>query len=168
MRRTSIILTTVMAFLLLASGIVFNACNSDPCKSLICKNNGICRDGRCKCASGYEGPNCASKMYEKFIGTWDGSYRCNGSLPDIITNIIAPGDKPNEIQLYDIFDQGVTIKGVIDIDKLTIDAQTIGDVTYSGNGFIEGKYITIYFTKKDNVTQNLFSCVYNATKFVQP
>ncbi len=168
MRRLSIILSTVVAFVVIAFTVVFTACNSDPCKNLICKNNGICRDGRCKCASGFEGPNCSTRMYEKFIGTWDGSFRCNGSEPEIITNIIAPGEKPNEIQIYDIFIQGVSIKGVVELDKVLIDSQTMGDFTYSGNGYIEGKYITLYITKKDNTNQNLFSCVYNATKFVQP
>ncbi|MBL7766216.1 MAG: calcium-binding EGF-like domain-containing protein [Chitinophagaceae bacterium] len=168
MRRISIILSTTVLFLMLASTVVFNACVKDPCKDIICRNNGICRDGRCKCATGFEGPNCSVKMYEKFIGTWDGSYRCNGLIPETMTLIVAPETEPNKISIYNIFSQTVAILAVVDIDKVTIPEQTLGNITYSGNGYIESKYITLYITQRDNITGNYNSCVYNGTKFTQP
>lgn len=168
MRRLSIIVSTTILFFTLASAVVFNACTKDLCKDLICKNNGVCRDGRCKCGLGYEGVNCEYKMYEKFVGTWDGSYRCNGLIPELITNIIAPGDKPNTVVIYDIFLQGTSINATVDLEKITIETQNVGDVTYTGNGYIEGKYITIFIEQKNVVTGQVNSCVYNATKFTQP
>ena len=80
----------------------FVSCN-DPCTDVVCKNNGICRDGGCVCADGFDGPLCEFKAYEKFIGTWDGSYRCNGGLPLARTMIIAAGVAPNEIKIYNLF-----------------------------------------------------------------
>jgi hypothetical protein len=44
--------------------------------------------------------------------------------------------------------QGVSIKGIVEVDKVNIEAQTFGDFTYSGNGYIEGKYITLYLLKR--------------------
>ena len=32
----------------------FVSCN-DPCSDVVCKNNGICRDGGCVCADGFDG-----------------------------------------------------------------------------------------------------------------
>lgn len=169
MRRISVILSTTIVFLMMASAVVFNACTRDLCKDLICKNNGVCRDGRCRCSLGYEGVNCDAKMNEKFVGTWDGSYRCNGLTPTINTNIIAPGDKPNEITMYNIFNQGSVTKATVDLEKVTIAAQTVDIYTYAGDGYIEdGKYITIFIQETNNQTGEIRSCVYNATKLTQP
>lgn len=168
MRRFKIIVSTSILFFTMAFAVVFNACTKDLCDDLICKNNGVCRDGRCKCGLGYEGVNCEYKMYEKFVGTWDGSYRCNGLVPDLITNIIAPGDKPNAIVIYDIFDQGTAINATVDLEKILIETQVVGDNTFSGNGRIEGKYITVFIEQKNVITGQVNSCVYNATKFTQP
>lgn len=155
-------------FLMVASGIVFNACTKDPCKDIICKNNGVCRDGVCKCALGYEGPFCATKMYEKFIGTWDGSLRCNGLIPEIVNLVIAPEAQPNRVSLYDIFDQVNALKATINVEKIDIEEQTINGTIYKGNGYIDGKYITLYIESTDIATSEVHTCVYNGTKFTQP
>jgi len=168
MRRITIILTTVAAFLLVATGMVFNACTKDPCKDIICKNNGVCRDGACKCALGYEGPFCAVRMYEKFIGTWDGTMRCNGLVPEIINMVIAPDAQPNRISLYDIFDQNNAIKATVNLEKIDIEEQTVAGVVYKGNGYLDGKYITLFIESRDVTTSEQHSCVYNGTKFTQP
>ena len=167
MKQFNVVLTTTLLFLLLASGVVFNACVKDPCANITCMNNGVCRDGRCKCAPGYEGPYCQSKMYEKFIGTYQGTYRCNGSVPDERTVIIAPGVTPSTISIYNIFTQNQAIDATVDGDKITISEQTINNVVYKGDGYVEGNYITLFVEQKDNGTGIYSDCVLNATKFVQ-
>jgi len=168
MRRFTIILATISMFLLVASSIVFNACNKDACKDIICKNNGVCRDGVCKCALGFEGPFCATKMYEKFIGTWDGTLRCNGLIPEVVNLVIAPEAQPNRVTLYDIFDQNNAIKATINIDKIEIEEQTVNGTIYKGNGYLDGKYVTLYIETKDATTLETHACVYNGVKFTQP
>ncbi len=168
MTRVKLIVSTVFIFLLIATGVVFNACTKDPCAKISCKNNGVCRDGRCKCGVGFEGPYCATKMYEKFIGTWQGTYRCNGAVPLDRLTIIAPGDKPNAISFYNIFTQNDAINATVDGDKVTMEEQTVNNIVYKGNGYVEGIYITLFIEEKDNATGVLTTCVYNATKFVQP
>lgn len=168
MRRISLIMTTSIMFLMLATAIVFNACTPDPCKDIICKNNGVCRDGGCKCSQGYEGPFCATKMYEKYIGTWDGYLRCNGLIPEVVNIVIAPEPQPNRVTLYDIFDQNVAMKATIDVDKIMLDDQSINGIRYSGHGYLDGKYMTLYLETRDEVSLEMHSCVYNGTKFTQP
>jgi hypothetical protein len=168
MRRITLILTTMMLFFIAASSVVFHACTKDPCDKIICKNNGVCRDGHCKCATGFEGPNCETKMYEKYIGTWDGTYRCNGLIPETVTLIIAPGASANTMSIYNLFAQNQAMEATVDIDKVTIADQIAGNTTYSGNGYIDGKYLTLYIEQKDNLTGATNSCVYNGTKFTQP
>lgn len=171
MRRLSLVVGTALVFTLVATLVVFNACNKDVCKTLICKNNGVCRDGRCKCAQGFEGANCETKMYEKFIGTYDGKYRCNGLAEESITNIISPGDKPNTLTIHDIFAIDLITKATIDLEhpeRLTLDSQTVGDFTYEGNGYIVGRYLTIFVQQRNNTTGDINSCVYNAIKYIKP
>ena len=48
------VLFTCGAFLL----VTYTACTKDPCKDVLCQNNGTCVDGNCKCPSGYGGSNC--------------------------------------------------------------------------------------------------------------
>ncbi|HNF72078.1 MAG TPA: calcium-binding EGF-like domain-containing protein [Chitinophagaceae bacterium] len=168
MQKVKVIGSTVLVFLLLAGSVLFNACIKDPCADMVCQNNGVCHDGRCKCAVGYEGPYCSFKMYEKFIGTWQGTYRCNGAFPDEETSIIAPGDKPNAITFYNIFTQNDVIKATVDGDQVVIEEQTIKNITYKGHGYVEGIYITLFIEEKNNDNGEVSACVYNATKFVQP
>jgi len=168
MKQVKLVLSTALIFLLLATGVVFNACVKDPCADITCKNNGVCRDGRCKCPVGFEGVYCEHKTYEKFIGTWQGTYRCNGAVPEDRMVVIAPGDKPNAVSLYNIYSQTSPLAAMVDGDKITIDEQTVNNIVYKGTGYVEGIYITLYVSEKDNATGVYSSCVLNATKFVQP
>jgi hypothetical protein len=167
MKQLNIIFSTVFFFLLIASGVVFNACIKDPCAKITCKNNGVCRDGRCKCQVGFEGPFCADKTYEKFIGTYQGTYRCNGGVPENRTAIIAPGDKPNMISIYNLLAQTTALTALVDGDKISIAEQVVNDVEFKGSGYVEGLYITLFVEEKDLATNTYKSCVLNATKFVQ-
>ncbi len=167
MRRIKIIFTTVVIFLLTSTAVVFNACQKDPCKDMICKNNGVCRDGNCKCALGFEGPFCATKMYEKFIGTYDGYYRCNGLVPKLRTLVVAPEAQANRVALYNIFENtDVVMLATVDVEKITLDVQTVGNFVYSGNGYINGLDITL-FVQQLNLTDSVFNtCTYNGNKFI--
>ncbi|MBL7771587.1 MAG: calcium-binding EGF-like domain-containing protein [Chitinophagaceae bacterium] len=171
MKRLSLIAGTFLVFMSICSLVLFNACNHDACKNLVCKNNGVCRDERCKCANGFEGVNCETKVYEKFIGTYDGKYRCNGIAEVTITNIISPGDQPNKITIHDIFAIGLLTNATIDLEhteKIELESQTVGNYTYEGNGYINGRYLTIFVMQKNNTDNTYNSCVYNAIKYIKP
>jgi hypothetical protein len=164
-RQVRTIMATFAGFLLISVSVLFNACNPDPCKDILCKNNGVCREGTCKCATGFEGPFCNTKMYEKFIGTWEGTMRCNGNIPDAFNMVIAPEAQANRISFYDIFDQNQEILATVNLNDITIEEQTINGRTYKGNGYLDGKYITVYFQYNDIGSSVVRTCVYNGTKF---
>lgn len=168
MKQLKVVFSTVAFFILVATGVVFNACTKDPCAKMTCNNNGVCRDGRCKCPVGFEGPYCDIKTYEKFIGTYQGTYRCDGSVPLEKMIIIAPGDQPYTVSLYNVLLQNDALNAILDADKITIEEQTINNIVYSGNGFVEGLYLTLFIKEKDNSTGKVTDCILNATKFVQP
>ncbi|MBP6456316.1 MAG: calcium-binding EGF-like domain-containing protein [Chitinophagaceae bacterium] len=166
MKKLTLIFSTLVIFMMSVT-LLLNSCK-DPCKDIYCKNNGICRDGSCTCAKGYEGPFCQNKIYEKFIGTYEGSYRCNGSVPKIKNLIVAPGDLGNKVLIYNLFAQGEYFEATVLENKLEIARQTNNGVTFEGTGQIESnEYISIFITE-DHGGGNTSSCIYNGTKFLEP
>lgn len=134
---------------------------SDPCDDILCKNNGICRDGKCACAKGFDGPLCEYKMYEKFIGTWDGTYRCNGAIPVAHTIVIEPGTSPDEVKLYNLFNQNVSVIGKINGIDIQIEEQTVNDYKYSGHGYVNGDWIVLFMSEQSDTSANYYSCDFN-------
>lgn len=168
MQKMKIVFVTTLLFFIASSITCFISCNKDLCKGLICKNGGICREGLCKCADGFEGANCETKLYQKFLGTYDGTYRCNGGNPVTETIVFTPDSNAKKIKIYNIFLQNIPIIAEVraaESEKFDIPYQIINGYSYRGNGIIEqSKYITIYI---DQVTPTSVasSCVYNATKY---
>lgn len=164
MKDWKTIFNGIALVLAVVSTTLVSSC-ADPCSDVLCKNNGICRDGACVCADGFEGPICEYKMYEKFIGTWDGTYRCNGNLPLARTMIITPTDRPDEVRIFDLFNQNATVTGKVAGTILDIPSQTVNGIRYSGNGYVNGKYIVMYIQENDEVNNNVFSCDFNGELF---
>jgi len=164
MRKVKVVIYTVVTFLTISFSLLFLPSCKDPCKALSCQNNGICRDGRCKCASGYEGVHCENKAYEKFIGTYDGTFRCNGGIPTTINFIAAPGADAKSIKVYDIFNQGTIIEGTIDLEKIDIPSQTSNSILFKGNGYIENNNSITLFIQQTIASNPVQTCVYNGTK----
>jgi len=162
MKSWKAVFVSVIGFMLLALSTSLVSCN-DPCSDIVCKNNGICRDGKCVCAEGFDGPLCQFRAYEKFIGIWDGTYRCNGGLPLTRSFVIQAGDLPNEVKIYNLFDQGITIIGTVEGIDLEIAEQSINGTTYSGNGYVNANYIVMYLTE-DEDGPNKFSCDFNGER----
>lgn len=46
------------------------ACVQDNCNAVKCLNEGVCVNGKCACAYGYEGEFCEEQWYRKFEGKW--------------------------------------------------------------------------------------------------
>ena len=166
MKQFRIIFSTFVAFCMLSTAIVFNACNADPCKDISCKNGGVCRDGSCKCSDGFEGPFCTVKMYEKFVGVFDGYYRCNGLIPETKAFIISPDSKPNRILLYNLFAQNEAIMGTVDVEKVVFDSLQVGQVIYSGNGYIYDLDISLFIQEYHLDDSTLHTCTFNGRKFL--
>ena len=61
---------TVGAF----SAVMYSSsCTKDKCKDVTCQNGGVCSDGVCTCAIGYEGTNCETASRAKFVKSWTAS-----------------------------------------------------------------------------------------------
>ena len=115
----------------------FSSCVHDACvaRNVTCENNGTCRDGDCICPSGY-----------------DGFYKCirtgfiNDTIPDDnddTLHIKANNDKFG-ITFFSVRDSIINVyKGTVNDNFITVPEQTIGNVTLSGSGSLNGKVVTI-------------------------
>lgn len=157
------VINSVFGLLLMSLSLSYTSC-TNPCDTVVCKNSGICSEGSCTCQDGYEGPYCEFKVNEKFTGTWDGTYRCNAQSNLIKTLIVSPGETPNKIYIYDLFNQGENIPAIVSGYNLNLIETTIGSDTYSGNGYVEGSELTIFYKHKDGLG-NEAECLFRGSIF---
>ena len=73
--------------------ILWTSCIKDNCGNVLCYNMGVCVDGQCACASGYEGTKCDTGWFEKFAGNWqaDDTYIRDTADAHIKYDIIVSG-----------------------------------------------------------------------------
>jgi len=118
---------SLLAIASLAFGMfLMNAC-SDPCKDVECLNGGICDEGDCICAAGYEGTDCAVEMRTKFIGSYTIVDSCE---PQSRTSTISTSSSDvKKVLISNIIDAtlGGTAVAEIDGTKITIAQQNVTD-----------------------------------------
>ncbi len=153
------------------SAMVINSCTTNPCKDIVCKNNGTCREGKCACSSGYEGPFCGNKVSDKFIGYYDGFVRKNGDAPVNLTIIATPGASNTQILFYDLYKTYITAPiygNIFDVVKFEVPVQTIGANSYKGYGSMEtDKYLYLFYQYVNNAGF-LDTYYFEGTKRVKP
>jgi hypothetical protein len=171
MKSIGVICLSIIGFVLMAMN---SSCNTNPCKDTVCNNNGTCREGKCICPSGFEGPFCSSRTSDKFIGYYDGFIRKNGGLPSNLTLVVSPGVNPNEMVMYDFYKTYITqpvfayVKEVVKFDMPLQQVYTPNTTSYRGNGYVEtSKYIYLWY---EYVTANgaLKTYYFEGTKRITP
>lgn len=69
-------LLLVAAIFILVAG-----CDRKSCKDVSCPAGEECSSGSCICQDGYEGTDCATYSYLKYLGTYYVSETCNNATP---------------------------------------------------------------------------------------
>jgi len=62
--------------LLVFAGLTFTSCDPDPCKDVVCGDNGLCLDGFCDCNPGYSGESCEILLRTAYVGMYDAAEIC--------------------------------------------------------------------------------------------
>lgn len=123
---------------------------TDPCKDIVCGDNGVCDDGTCLCDDGYEGTTCETEARAKYYGTFNGELTCPGEDPADQSLIFSAGPNVNQLLMTDAFDPEL-------LDTLTL-AGNIASSPERDFDFL-GIMITIQFdftfTSEDQVTMTL-------------
>jgi len=167
------VLNIILSLFVFASIAAIQSCNSNPCKDIVCQNNGTCREGACACPSGFEGNFCQSKASDKFIGYWQGFKRVNGGKDIDVTMIIAPGDSPTKVKMYALSFVGdfIPVTANVNLTDIAIPQQVAeggSNYQYRGHGNLEKyKYMHIWYEETDNLGV-LRDCIFEGTKIVAP
>lgn len=146
--------------------VTYTACNKDKCKDVVCQNGGVCNDGNCSCATGYEGTNCETKSNAKFVGVWAVSETCGGAnqTPYQVT-ITADATDPTKILVANLGNYNCTVGGTITWNSsvngatLTIADNKCGTQMNATGTYANGKititYTATYTGGTDNCTATL-------------
>lgn len=112
--------------------LCFASC-ADPCDDVVCQNSGVCVEGDCDCAEGYEGTLCADESREKFYGTWKGIANCTNTEIYNVDAVISAGASVMELDLfmYELFN----VTGILSDDGQSF-SFTMND--FSGTFMLDG------------------------------
>ena len=127
MKNSKSILTIfLLIFMALGTAVTLNSCkDDDPCDGVECLNGGVCNDGNCNCATGFEGTNCGTAMADKFVGTWKYNETCGGfTIVDFTVTISKNG--ANKIQMsgfggYECNGSNILVNATVSGREITID-----------------------------------------------
>ncbi len=124
------------------------ACVPNMCKQRAteCKNDGVCVDGDCHCAAGFEGDSCQFNANKKFIGKYACVYTStvNNGAPyyNDDTIIIKAGATRFDVKYYSVRDTLVYILNAkVTNTTINIPSQEIANVTTTGTGSLNNDTI---------------------------
>ncbi len=129
---------------LFISLVAISSCSRDSCKHVTCPSNLECSHGGCVCPDGYEGTNCDTLSYKKYVGNYQVNESCNNFGIYNVT-LFWQGDTliPGEIVINPFFQAGplyvniVNIPGSLGLNfnvPVTNMTTTFGVLSISGTG----------------------------------
>lgn len=122
------------------------SCETDPCNDVTCNNGGLCVDGDCVCATGYEGTDCSTLVRAKYLGSKNVNETCSQSTDSYAVTISA-GATDTEVTISNLYDAGFVVTGTVNANGgITINNQTFGTGTISGSVTENGGVLTFNFT----------------------
>lgn len=128
------IIFTTTTFLLSVFSVILVSCDktkNDKCSSVTCAYGGVCIDGVCKCAVGYEGTNCQTISRTKFLKAWNVNEK--GTISPQRNYALAI-EKDTAIN-------GILIKNMYNYFTGKIAAKVVNDSIFIANQATEGKVI---------------------------
>ncbi|NDC41899.1 MAG: hypothetical protein EBZ77_10170 [Chitinophagia bacterium] len=145
MKRKPVLFSIATLTLILCSlSIIFsckkhsaNLLSGDKCKATSCAYGGVCIEGTCKCAPGYEGNNCEIVSRTKFQGSWN--VKEKGSVTEAAEySMVIEGDtSATVLKIVNFYNYFKTpVRAVISKDTITIPNQQLEGKVVFGTGII--------------------------------
>ena len=165
--RFKTVLITAFSTLTAFSSLTLTSCNNDKCQAIACANSGICEEGRCTCAAGYEGYQCETENRKRYLGIWyvseDGTISTAAQYPVSVERVLPNAGGATELKITN-FRNSFTqpVRAFVSADTITIPVQTINGNTIQGRGVLirnpasNGNYsgvygqLTLRYSVKDN------------------
>jgi len=125
------------SYLLVIFTLLITAC-ADPCKDVVCGDNGTCDEGLCACDIGVYGDNCENLYRDDFVGDWSMlSHECSNGTSGSFIYSFSVGEKVNEVEIRSSVTPNLLLIGEVDGNIVTIPSQVLFfgvNVTISGSG----------------------------------
>lgn len=153
--------------ILLTAIILSTAVSCDECRNVNCQNSVSCNEGTCNCLFGYEGEFCETLIREKMLGTYVGTYSCQGK-DDVnnFTYIIDPYPDENVVNKVSVRLLGEEYGRFCEVTGSNTFALQYGDEssTYLNfQGTLDGETLTITY-RSGNPDYEVNNCVFTGTK----
>jgi hypothetical protein len=100
------------------------SCQDDPCDGVACLNGGLCNEGNCLCAPGYEGSDCSTEQRAKFIATYNFNEICTGGEYNYVAELSASVGAVTQVRIANFAAlTGTEIIGVVGGSDMNIPQQ---------------------------------------------
>ncbi len=144
----------------------FHSCKKDLCLNETCSKHGSSYSTKdycfCTCNAGYEGAKCETESRTKFLGVYSFTENCSpsGSKAYLLA-IDTSSSAVNKINIFNIYNQGITVSATVSGATLTIASQAFGSNTISGSGTLGS---TLSLTYAVNISGTNDNCSGTGTK----
>lgn len=123
-----------------------SSCEKRNCNNVVCPAGQACNSGKCFCADGFEGTDCQTQSFEKYVASsryWNVSESCGNTPPNFSNStcfFLHNSANPSEIEIVNMFNGNCNAIAYIRTDQsnqgniLEIPTQNCGGITVSGQG----------------------------------
>lgn len=134
----TILLSAISALLVMGS-LTYTSCRQrDKCREITCAFSGTCVEGKCYCATGYEGTQCEKLIRAKFSGPWTVLESGTKSFTEEYALDVYEGGGTDSIYIRNFNNKflNTDVKGYVSDDTLYIYMQKVGGYIVEGRGYL--------------------------------
>ena len=130
--------------------ILWTSCDTDPCKDVVCGDEGVCNEGICVCNLGYEKDSaglCNTMWSTKFVGTYNISDSCSNPPQTYLYQSTATQVDAQTINVSNFggFQNAINVEVTSSFDLSINNVTDAGNRVINGTGFINGTDITLNY-----------------------
>jgi hypothetical protein len=136
--RLKTIVLSALGVIMVLGSVTYTSCRQrDKCKEITCAFSSTCVEGKCYCATGYEGTQCEKLIRAKFTGPWTATESGTLSLTEKYALDIYEGNGTDSVRIQN-FNNRLTedVKAFVSDDTLYIYRQTLQNKTVEGRGYL--------------------------------
>ena len=151
----SAIYLVAIATCLIMTGVSCNRISK--CGAGVCANGGVCDNGNCVCATGYQGSTCQSVSRNAFMGNWTAFERNGAALTEPYPVSISAG-KPsiNDVTISNLLNELSTpMNAYIVNDSVFIPYQKLGGYSIQGSGCLQANHTLVINFVETTLLSNL-------------
>ena len=136
-RLKTIVLSALGAILVMGS-LTYTSCRQrDKCREITCAFSGTCVEGKCYCATGYEGTQCEKLIRAKFTGPWTVLESGTLSLTEEYPLDIFEGGGTDSVRIQNFNNRfNEDVMGYVSDDTLYIYRQKVENSYVEGRGYL--------------------------------